>query len=255
MTKLTPSALVGNLAVLRKLDKSSNIFVSINSGFRAPNIDDLGTLGIVDFRYETPNFDLKPEHSFQYQIGYKYRDNKLRGEIYFYRNELYNLIVRSRIAGDSIEGYPVYMKENIERAYIQGAETAWDFELNDKWMISGSMTYTYGQNITRKEPARRIPPVFGRLAAEYKTDRWWINLEWQAAGKQGRLAQGDKEDNRIPSGGTPGWNIVNINTSYSLGLIRFDLSLVNLFNRDYRFHGSGVNAYGRSAFLSMIFRI
>jgi outer membrane cobalamin receptor len=255
MTKLTPSALVGNLAVLRKLDKSSNIFVSINSGFRAPNIDDLGTLGIVDFRYETPNFDLKPEHSFQYQIGYKYRDNKLRGEIYFYRNELYNLIVRSRIAGDSIEGYPVYMKENIERAYIQGAETAWDFELNDKWMISGSMTYTYGQNITRKEPARRIPPVFGRLAAEYKTDRWWINLEWQAAGKQGRLAQGDKEDNRIPSGGTPGWNIVNINTSYSLGLIRFDLSLVNLFNKDYRFHGSGVNAYGRSAFLSMIFRI
>ena len=74
MTKLTPSALVGNLAILRKLNKTSNLFVSMNTGFRAPNIDDLGTLGIVDFRYETPNFDLKPEHSFQYQIGYKYQD-------------------------------------------------------------------------------------------------------------------------------------------------------------------------------------
>ena len=63
-TKLTPSALVGNLAILRRLDKVSNIFISMNTGFRAPNIDDLGTLGIVDFRYETPNFDLKTRKLF-----------------------------------------------------------------------------------------------------------------------------------------------------------------------------------------------
>ncbi len=220
MTKLTPSALVGNLAILRKLNKKSNLFISVNTGFRAPNIDDLGTLGIVDFRYETPNFDLKPEHSFQYQIGYKYQDHKLRGEIYIYRNELYDLIVRNKIVGDTIEGYPVYQKENIERAYIQGVETAWDLELDKSWMLSGSLTYTYGQNITKNEPVRRIPPLFGRLAVEYKLKGWWINLEWQAAGKQDRLAAGDKDDNRIPSGGTPGWNIFNINTSYEIGLLK-----------------------------------
>lgn len=255
MTKLTPTALVGNLAILRKLNKTSNFFVSMNTGFRAPNIDDLGTLGIIDFRYETPNFDLKPEHSFQYQIGYKYQDSKFRGEIYLYRNELYNLIVRNRMVGDSIEGYPVYQKENVERAYIQGAETAWDLELNKSWMVSGSMTYTYGQNITRNEPVRRIPPLFGRLAVEYKHKGWWINVEWQTAGKQDRLAAGDNEDNRIPSGGTPGWNIFNINTSYEVRFIKIDLSLINLFNQDYRFHGSGVNGYGRSAFLSVIVNI
>jgi outer membrane receptor protein involved in Fe transport len=227
----------------------------MNTGFRAPNIDDLGTLGIVDFRYETPNFDLKPEHSFQYQIGYKYQDSKLRGEIYVYRNELYNLIVRNRIVGDSIEGYPVYQKENIERAYIQGAETAWDLALNKSWMLSGSLTYTYGQNITRNEPVRRIPPLFGRLAVEYKLKGWLFNLEWQNAGKQDRLAAGDNEDNRIPSGGTPGWNIFNVNASYELRFIKIDLSLLNLFNQDYRFHGSGVNGYGRSAFLSIIVNI
>jgi hemoglobin/transferrin/lactoferrin receptor protein len=253
--KLTPSALVGNLGILRKLNKTSSLFVSMNTGFRAPNIDDLGTLGIVDFRYETPNFDLKPEHSFQYQIGYKYQDSKLRGEIYVYRNELYNLIVRNRMVGDSIEGYPVYQKENIERAYIQGVETAWDLELNKSWIVSGSMTYTYGQNITRNEPVRRIPPLFGRLNLEYKFKGWWFNLEWQTAGKQERLAVGDKEDNRIPYGGTPGWNIFNVNTSYEIRFIKIDLSLLNLFNQDYRFHGSGVNGYGRSAFLSMAINI
>ena len=255
VTKLTPAALVGNLAILRKVTEKANLFVSMNSGFRAPNIDDLGTLGIVDFRYETPNFDLKPEHSFQYQTGYKYRDSKLRGEIYIYRNELYNLIVRNRVGDDSIEGYPVYKKENVERAFIQGAETAWDLELNKSWIVSGSITYTYGHNITRNEPVRRIPPLFGRLAVEYTLNDWWINFEWQAADKQDRLAAGDKEDNRIPVGGTPGWNIFNVNTSYEFRFIKIDLSLQNLFNQDYRFHGSGVNGYGRSAFLSAIVTI
>ena len=252
---LTPSAIVGNVAALRKINDRSNLFISMNSGFRAPNIDDLGTLGIVDFRYETPNFDLRPERSFQYQIGYKYQDRKFRGEIYIYRNELYDLIVRNRVKGDSIEGYPVYLKENAGRSYIQGAETAWDIELDDSWLISGSLTYTYGMNITGNEPVRRIPPLFGRIAAEYRIGGWWFNIEWQAANKQNRLAAGDKEDNRIPQGGTPGWNIFNINTSYSWHLLQIDLNILNLFNTDYRFHGSGINGYGRSAVLSLIFNI
>ncbi len=250
--KLTPSALVGNFSILRKLNKTSNIFVSANTGFRAPNIDDLGTLGIVDFRYETPNYNLKPEHSFQVQIGYKYQSPTIRGEFYLYRNELYNLIVRNKIAGDTIEGYPVYMKENIERSYIQGAETAWDVELNRSWRIHGSLTYTFGQNITRNEPVRRIPPLFGQLAIEYKLKDWWINLEWQAADSQKRLSAGDKEDNRIPFGGTPGWNVFNVSTGYTIQCVKVNLSLLNLFNKDYRYHGSGVNGYGRSAFLTVI---
>lgn len=251
LTTLTPSALVGNLGILRKLNSTSNLFVSLNSGFRAPNIDDLGTLGIVDFRYETPNFDLKHEHSFQYQTGYKFRNNNLSGEVYIYHNVLNNLIVRNKVPGDTIDGYPVYKKENIEHAYIRGAETAWDLSLNKSWMVSGALTYTYGQNITKKEPARRIPPLFGRLAMEYRQKDFHISLEWQSAAKQARLAAGDRDDNRIPSGGTPGWNVFNIYTSYTIRFVRVDLSLLNLLNEDYRYHGSGINGYGRSAFLSL----
>ena len=254
-TKLTPSALVGNLAVQRKLNAKSNLFISFNTGFRAPNIDDLGTLGIVDFRYEIPNSDLEPEHSFQYQIGYKQKYSRLSGEIFLYRNELYNLIVRNKVPDEIIEGYPVYIKENTEHAFIEGIETAWDLELNKSWLITGSLTYTYGQNTTKDEPVRRIPPLFGRVATEYRLGNLWLNLEWQAAGNQDRLAAGDKEDNRIPAGGTPGWNIFNINTSYSIGAFKIDLNLLNIFDVDYRYHGSGVNGYGRSAFLTLIVRL
>ncbi len=250
-TRLTPSALVGNLAVLRKLNTASNLFVSFNTGFRAPNIDDLGTLGIVDFRYEMPDFNLKPESSFQYQAGYKYQTRKLRGEFYIYRNELYNLIVRNRIEDQYIEEYPVYRKENSDRAYIIGAETSWDYNPQPTWNFHGDITWTYGQNTTKNEPLRRIPPLFGRLAGEYRHKSWLMNIEWSAAGKQDRLAQGDNDDNRIPEGGTPGWNIFNINGSYTWRFVNIDLSLKNILNTDYRYHGSGVNGYGRSLFLTV----
>ncbi len=251
MTKLTPSALVGNLAFMRKLNSGSSLFISLNTGFRAPNIDDLGTLGIVDFRYETPNFDLKPESSFQYQVGYKYSKNGLRGEIYLYRNELYNLITRIRVEGQETEGYPLYTKENSERAYIQGFETAWDYSPKSWLNFSGNLTWTYGQNITKDEPVRRIPPLFGRVAAEYRPDNWHTGAEWIAAARQERLAQGDIDDNRIPDGGTPGWNIFNLNGGYTWNFLTADLSFRNILNKDYRYHGSGINGYGRSIFLTV----
>ena len=249
--RLTPTALVGNLALSRNLSSTSKIFASLNTGFRAPNIDDLGTLGIVDFRYETPNYDLKPEHSLQYQIGYKQTGRILSGEVYFYRNQLSDLIVRNKVEGNTIEGYPVYQKENVEQAYIQGFETAWDLKLNRNWSLNGALTYTYGQNITKNEPVRRIPPLFWRVAPEFNLKSWWINLEWLGAGKQDRLAAGDISDNRIPEGGTPGWNIFNINTGLDSEWYNINLSLCNLLNTDYRYHGSGVNGVGRSALLTV----
>jgi outer membrane cobalamin receptor len=252
-TKLNPSALIGNFGVSRKLNQSSIVFISLNSGFRAPNMDDLGTLGIVDFRYETPNLNLKPEKSFQYQLGYKLLNQSLKAEIYIYRNELYNLITRNRIGTDSIDSYPVYQKENNDRTYIQGFESVLNYKLNLKWILNGNICYTFGENITRKEPVRRIPPVFGSLSIEFNNNTWWLNLEWQAASKQNRLANGDIDDNRIPNGGTPAWNIFNINAEYTYKFITIDLNLKNLFNIDYRYHGSGINGYGRSAFVGLKF--
>lgn len=254
-TRLTPSTLVGNLAVLRKITPASNLFVSFNTGFRAPNIDDLGTLGIVDFRYEIPNFNLKPESSFQYQAGYKYQQHNFRADVFLYRNELRNLIVRNRVEDQVIEGYPLYRKENNEKAFIEGAETAWNWMFHPSWHLQGSLTYTYGQNVSKNEPARRIPPFFGRLGLDYSAARWMAAVEYLGAGKQDRLAQGDIDDNRIPEGGTPGWNIINLNGTYYFRFMDVDLSLKNVLNKDYRYHGSGINGYGRSAFLTLTFRI
>jgi outer membrane receptor protein involved in Fe transport len=253
--RLTPAALVGNIGLLYKLGEGSRVFASANTAFRAPNIDDLGTLGIVDFRFETPNYNLRSERSTQVQAGYKYRDHGLQGECYVFRSELRDLIARAKQDTQTIQGYPVYQKENVERAYIQGIETVWRFTLASRWRLEGSLTYTYGQNITRREPVRRIPPLFGRLALDYSPGAWLFSAEWMAAGKQGRLAQGDIGDNRIPPGGTPGWSVLNLHAGYQAQCWSLRTSTLNLFNRDYRTHGSGINGYGRSLFVTFTAQI
>ena len=39
---------------------------------------------------------------------------------------------------------------------------------------------------------------------------FFATAELMFASKQDRLAQGDKDDNRIPAGGTPGWEVMHI---------------------------------------------
>jgi hemoglobin/transferrin/lactoferrin receptor protein len=255
---LTPSAFVWNGSILWHIPKKAgrgvtenlNVFISANSAFRAPNIDDLGTLGIVDFRYETPNFNLNPEKSNNYQLGFKYKNERLQGETYFYRNELRNIIARVRVDTQTVQGYPLYQKENIEKGYIQGIETAWKYAFTEGVNIETGVAYSYGQNLTKNEPMRRIPPLNGRFALNFNKNQWFSTFEILGASKQNRLAQGDKDDNRIPQGGTPAWTVFNIYGGYSYKNVSLNIAFQNLLNEDYRTHGSGVNGVGRSASLS-----
>jgi outer membrane cobalamin receptor len=249
---LTPSAWVWNGSVGYLASKHSTIFTSVQTSFRTPNIDDLGTLGIVDFRFETPNYQLRPEKSTHYQVGYKWNSSAFQAALYLYRNELRNLITRAKQDTQTMQGYPLYKKENAGNAYIQGVEAEWKYLINRKLSLTGSFTYTYGQNISANEPVRRIPPAFGRLAFHIKPDFGHLTVEWLAANKQSRLAQGDKDDNRIPKGGTPGWNVLNFHFEQEWKrFLKVQLSMLNILNQDYRTHGSGINGYGRSIFVTL----
>jgi len=247
---INPSAFVWNAGLTRFVGSRDHLFLAANSGFRAPNIDDLGTLGIVDFRYEQPNFQLAPEHAQQVQLGWKHRGPRFQSEFYLFRLELRDLITRARVGADSLQGYPLYQKENSERAYVQGLECNTNWQILPKLALETMLSYVYGQNVTKNEPMRRIPPLNGRLALHYRQARWSLSAEWVAAADQTRLAKGDTEDNRIPKGGTPGWQIVNLHGGWSWRRLSLRASLLNLGNVDYRTHGSGINGVGRAAWLT-----
>ena len=243
---IKPAALVSNFGINYQVNQHGFLFGSITTGYRAPNIDDLGSLGIVDFRYEIPSYDLRPEKSLNTEIGYKYRSNKIDFSIAVFKMKLKDIIARVLVDGKVINGYNVYNKKNIESSYINGAEVNYTYLLSKFLTWYTNATYTYGQNVTKNEPMRRIPPLFGQNKISFVKKNKTLAIAHQFAGKQDRLAQGDKDDNRIGKLGTPGWNIFNIDAGWQVKNISLNTSLINISNIQYKTHGSGVYGMGRA---------
>lgn len=248
---LKPQALVFQGGVNYRVAPGWHLFAQASEGFRAPNIDDMGTLGIVDFRYEAPAFDLRPEKSFNMEAGLKLHKPRFAAQASVFRTNLRDLITRIKTS-QVISGYDVYRKENVDRGYIQGFEIQTRVEPINGLRLTGAAATTYGQSITRNEPLRRMPPFTARLGAEYGSGRLLGGLILDHANVQRRLEAGDKSDNRIPAGGTPGFNILNAYGSLELKGVTFRAYLNNLFNVDYRTHGSGINGMGRSVSLNAL---
>ena len=239
-------SVVGDFAISYKLSKNQFIYSSIANGYRAPNIDDMGTLGVVDFRYEIPAYNLKPEKSLTYEMGYKYFSPKFTFNVSAYYMQLKDIIARVKIDGKVIDGYNVYNKTNVESAYIKGFEISLDKKIGTHFKLSSNTTYTYGQNITKNEPLRRIPPMFGQNILSWHKKKSSIQLSHQYAGTQNRLSQGDKDDNRIGKLGTPQWNLFNIVSTYTVKHLEIQIGLLNLLNEKYKTHGSGIYGMGRT---------
>ena len=246
LTQVKSSALVYSLGVARAISQGISIYANTSSGFRAPNMDDLGSLGIVDFRYELPAFDLKPEYSQNYEIGIKISKAKFFQELTIFQTELENLITRVKTT-NVLQGYPVYEKRNVDKAFLRGGEWSGRYELSNSVSAKANISYVYGQSVTLNEPMRRIPPLHGGFNLSYSRKNLFVNSELLFAASQDRLSAGDKADNRMNPLGTPGWAIVNVQANYLFNShLSISLQAQNIGDVDYRMHGSGINGVGRS---------
>jgi hemoglobin/transferrin/lactoferrin receptor protein len=254
---LTPHALVGGLGLSYKILRNTDLSFQVHNAFRAPNINDVSSFGIADFRYEVPNFDLAPEKSLNKELGIRTDRKVFSAALYLYHNALKDLMinVRSTYQGqDSIDGVQVYIRENAGKAYIRGVEGEVQIRPHRILSVHTFLIYTYGQNVTSDEPLRRIPPLNGLVGAHlHVTRNLDIMAEWQYASRQERLSSGDIDDSRIPEGGTPGWNVFNLRFSYEMAGFLINTGLLNLFNEAYRTHGSGVDNLGRSIYVSLLY--
>jgi len=248
---ISVGALVYDGGVSYAFSPSFTVFASVASGFRAPNLDDLGSLGIVDFRYELPAYQLKPEYSLTKNIGFRVQNRRYRAEWSAFHTSLTNLITRIKTA-EIIQGYPVYRKENVDQAYLYGFEWTQTLALGERFSVGNSISYVLGQNQTQNEPMRRIPPFNGNLSLNYQLDKGNITLLWLFADRQDRLSAGDKSDNRMNPGGTADWGILQLQASYKLTPhIQLGMQGVNLGDVPYRMHGSGIDGMGRSLHLQV----
>ena len=252
--ELKPKALVFQGGLNYKLFEQFYVYTNLSEGFRSPNLDDLGTLGIVDFRYETPAYNLKPERSLNQELGLKYISKKVSADFSLFNTRLYDLITRIK-TDQVISGYDVYKKANIEKGFIRGWEAQMRFFPTSILSFYAGATKLFGESITRNEPLRRIPPFNARIGLDIKKKQFVGGVTYNYASPQRRLAAGDKADNRIPSGGTPGFNLVDLYGGYDKELFSIKAYLNNIFNVDYRTHGSGINGMGRAIGMSISIRL
>ena len=254
-TEITPDALVAHAMLRYQLGTQHAISAGTYSGFRAPNINDMTSFGRFDFGIEVPSYNLSPERSTTYELTYKYSSAKLQANISGFYTALSDLVtrVRSTFEGQpKYEGSDVYKKENAATSFIRGTELDFAWSISQKFNLQGSLTYAFGQNTTAHEPMRRIPPLNGRIGLQYQPVKNWFNrIDFLYASKQDRLASGDKSDPRIPKGGTPGWEVLNLRSAYQFKQVELQAGLNNLFNEAYRTHGSGIDGVGRSVWIGL----
>jgi hypothetical protein len=252
---LRPRALVGNAAVLYRVAEGQHLVASVNSGFRAPNVSDVGSLGPFDFGVEVPSPDLEPERSVTFELGHKARIGRVAAAVALYATRLDDIIERvpsTYLGSPVLDGDRVYRKENAGEARLKGVEAEVEVALPLRSALVAAFAYAHGQNLHADEPMRRIPPAFGRVAWRLAPGRRaFAEVEWLWAGKQDRLASGDLADHRIAPGGTPGWSVVNLRAAWDAGPARLRAGVENLLDEAYRTHGSGIDGMGRAAWASI----
>lgn len=255
------STFVGSARTRFVLDEHDSVWVGASQGFRAPSLSDL-TADLEDSGVETPTPDLDPEEFLTVEVGARTGGEGWSGQVVVHHSWIDDLIVRSP-TGQVVGGTPVFQKDNVGDGRTYGVELDAEVQLSEPapdeatWTCYGGAAWmatkvdqfrANGVEISR--PLGRTLPLNGHLGVRRVAadGSWFVEADVLASDQADKLSLRDKADTeRIPPGGTPGWGVVGVrgraqidaNSSVGVGL-------ENLFNKDYRVHGSGQNEPGRS---------
>ncbi len=248
--------LVGSLKAMYRINKRWRAYGGVSQGFRAPTLHDLTSLDSTSV-VETPSPDLEAEDYVQFELGAKTEQRRFSADAAVWYTLIDNAIIRSP-TGVLIGGVPEVRKDNIGDGWAWGVEASAAFRMNSWWTAYGNLGWMDSEvkefdaatGALVDSPLSRNNPFHSLLGLrlEPQQSRGWLTFEWEYADKADQLSLRDKSDTRrIPPGGTPSWSIVNIRGGFRFGeKSSLSLAIENLFDENYRTHGSGQNEPGRS---------
>ena len=249
-SELSRSDLSGEIGWLLEWSETVNMVVNAGRGFRAPNIFDLGTLGErPGGRFNIPATNLEPEHVVQLDAGIKYDDGRWRGEVMAWRLRYTDRIV-SILTGELTEdGREIVQSANVARSDIHGIEAAGRLQISDRLSASAVINLSRGTDRDAaglETAADRIPPLNGRIGLDYNVNEGWeLSPYLLFSAAQDRLSPRDIGDVRINPDGTPGWVTLGMKSDHHFeNGLRLQLRIDNLLDKNYRVHGSGIDARG-----------
>jgi len=245
-------------------DTSIRLFAGASQGFRAPNLSDLTRFDSARTNeIETPAIGLDPERFLTYEFGAKFTSANWSGQVSVYHTSIKDMIVRTP-TGRVIDGENEISKYNSGRGFVNGIEMQARYRLTDAWSVFGNVAWVDGEVdvfpdaslVSAREPLDRLMPVQAYLGGRWQPTEanYWLEALLSMADDQDKLSTRDRADtDRIPANGTPGYVVLALRGGWLVSKDwRISVAVENLFDENYRIHGSGLNEPGRNLVASVI---
>ena len=274
------SDVTATVGYVYKPNKNWQINSVVSSGFRSPNIDDIGRVREKAGNVTIPNIHVTPEFAYNVEIGVQkyFNDKKFRFGANIYYTLLDNYIQRDfvynsdgsiqQVEFDNEFGNAV-SNQNKDKAYITGYTANYLGKISSAWRTSGFVTYTKGRTYDTNEPMSSIPPLFGQFEVNYKVDKLELGAALRFNSKKDiadfNITEGIDNHDLTPIvnanitdqiaiyAGSPSWVTVGLNSRLVVSnnfsvLARFD----NLLDQHYIEFASGVASPGRNLSISFM---
>ncbi len=257
-------ALNGMAGLVYKPTDRSTWNLLFSSGFRAPNVDDVGKLFEIDNDIVVvPNAELKPEFSYNQELSYQHKSDALLFNAVVFHSTLSNAIVRgiSEINGaDTItidgELKEVRAQVNANKAKIYGGSIKISSELSEYLGATATITFTEGYLLGSEEPLRHIPPTFGRFALIHQLRKLKSEFysDFNFSKPKLDIPPSEIVDKYYlyTDSGSPGWFTLNVKSQYNFSEhITVQLGIENILDQHYRPYSSGISAPGRNYLITL----
>jgi hemoglobin/transferrin/lactoferrin receptor protein len=249
--------------------KTWQIYFNLSTGFRAPNIDDIGKV----FSSEpgsvvVPNDALKPEYAYNAETGFTGTFDKLKIDLAVYYTLLDHALARRDFTyngRDSIE-YDGEMSRvqairNISKAYVYGFQAGVDINFGKGFAFKTTLSYQKGQEQSEDSlinyPLSHLAPFFGSTHLTYERKK--LRLDFYASynskmdfeelplSERNDDSPYAKNEEGLPF--VPGWYTLNFKAGLYLDKhLSLNCGVENITDCRYRPFGSGISAPGRNFF-------
>ena len=252
-----------NMSLNFKINENTMLDLSYYTGFRNPNIDDVGKVFSKNNQHVViPNERLNPEKSNNIELGIKTTITKnIKLDFQLFNTVINDAIVR-RNAHLNLDTTMLYdgevmriqMNQNVESANIYGFNCMSQIVLNSFFSIKTNCNYLIGKD-SENNPLAHIPPFNATFSLKYKHSNNSIDFYWlYNSSKKAEcfdFAGIDNLDEATPNG-IPSWYTLNLFYSKKIQEDLFvSCGIKNILDAHYKTFGSGISASGRNFTLSL----
>lgn len=269
---INSGSLTGSIGAVYIPEKTWIVSVNTATGFRAPNIDDMGKVfdsnpGSV----VVPNPNLKSEYSYNIDLGLaKVIAGRVKVDVTGFYTYLDNALARTNFQFNGQDSIlyngtlsQVQAVTNTSYGEVLGIQAGIDIALPAGFSIGSKYNFMKGLEHYPNGTSSRLnhtPPNFGISRLSYKRKKLMAEIYTQYNGKvlNKDLSIGEATTDYLMAKDTdgkpwfPGWMTWNVKTAYHFNqYISLSGGIENIGDIRYRPYGSGISAPGRNFILAL----